>query len=95
MTIVYLNIEGRVQRIGFRRWVVSKALEIGGVSGWVRNLENGNVEVLMSGEEKAVNEVIKACYQGPLFARVDKITFEENPNISFLPEIKEGLFIRL
>lgn len=93
--IVYLNIEGRVQRIGFRRWVVSKALEIGGVSGWVRNLENGNVEVLMSGEEKSVNEVIKACHQGPLFARVDKIIFEENPDVSFLPEIREGLFIRL
>lgn len=93
--IVYLNIEGRVQRIGFRRWVVSRALEIGNVSGWVRNLENGNVEVLMRGEEKAVNEIIKACYQGPLFARVDKITLKENPDISFLPEIKEGLFIRL
>lgn len=90
-----MKIEGRVQRVGFRRWVVSKALEIGGVSGWVRNLDDGCVEVLMSGDEDVLNELVKACYDGSLFARVDKLFFEENPEMSFLPKIIEGRFIRL
>lgn len=95
MTIFHLKIEGRVQRVGFRRWIVFKALEIGGVSGWVRNLDDGGVEILIKGDESALNEMIRICHQGPLFARVDKISFEENPDISFLPQIQEGRFIRL
>ncbi|MCM1322600.1 MAG: acylphosphatase [Acetobacter sp.] len=95
MKIIYLKIEGRVQRVGFRRWVVFKALEIGGISGWVRNLEDGGVEILVRGEEALLDEMFRVCHQGPLFARVDKVSFEENPDISFLPQIQEGRFIRL
>lgn len=52
MREVYLKIEGRVQGIGYRRWAVAKALEIGGISGWVRNEDDGSVEILMSGDEE-------------------------------------------
>lgn len=95
MKIVYLKIEGRVQRIGFRRWVVSNALELGNISGWVRNLDDGSVEILMRGEEVALNEMVRRCYIGPLFSRVDKISFVSSIDISFLPLIKEGMFLRL
>lgn len=95
MKEVYLKIEGRVQGIGFRRWAVSKALDIGGISGWVRNEDDGSVEILMQGEEQKVNEMIQACYQGPLFARVDKISFLPGVRNYFLPQIVEGKFIRI
>ena len=96
MKTVYMRIDGRVQRIGFRRWVVSKALALGGLSGWTRNLEDGSVEVLMRGEEAKLDEMIKYCYQGPLFARVDKISFDASAGyLEFLPQIKEGCFFRL
>lgn len=52
MREVYLKIEGRVQGIGYRRWAVAKALEICGISGWVRNEDDGSVEILMSGDEE-------------------------------------------
>ncbi len=95
MKSVYLKIEGRVQRIGFRRWAVTKALEIGGISGWVRNVEDGSVEILMNGDETAVNKMIAACYQGPLFARVDKISFLSGDEAAFLPPVQQGRFIRI
>lgn len=95
MKLVYLKIEGRVQRVGFRRWVVAKALEIGHISGWVRNVDDGSVEILMSGNVDAVNKMIAFCYQGPLFARVDKISFYSEAESQFLPRIKEGCFIRI
>ena len=81
MKEVYLKIEGRVQGIGYRRWAVSRALEIGGISGWVRNEDDGSVEILMSGDEDKINIMVENCYRGPLFARVDKIVF--------LPSVKE------
>ena len=95
MKEVYLKIEGRVQGIGYRRWAVSKAREIGGISGWVRNEDDGSVEILMSGEDENINNMISACYSGPMFARVDKISYMHKINNYFLPTIKEGVFVRI
>ena len=95
MKEVYLRIEGRVQGIGFRRWAVNKALDIGGISGWVRNEDDGSVEILMSGEDQYIDAMIQACYQGPMFARVDKISFLPGVRNYFLPQIVEGRFIRI
>lgn len=92
---VYLKIEGRVQGIGFRRWAVNEALRIGGISGWVRNEDDGSVEILMSGEENKIDEMTKLCYQGPLFARVDKISFLPSVKNYFLPPITIGRFTRI
>ena len=95
MKEVYIKIEGRVQGIGYRRWAVSKAREIGGVSGWVRNEDDGSVEILMSGEDDKINSMINACYEGPLFARVDKISYMHKVHNCFLPTIKDGQFVRI
>ncbi len=95
MREVYIKIEGRVQGIGYRRWAVSKAHEIGGISGWVRNEDDGSVEILMSGDDDKVNKMIEDCYKGPMFARVDKISFLIKMNNYFLPQIVEGKFVRI
>ncbi len=95
MKEVYLKIEGRVQGIGYRRWAVNKALDIGGISGWVRNEDDGSVEILMRGEEDLINKMIAACYDGPLFARVDRISFLPGVKNYFLPPVKEGTFVRI
>ena len=92
MKEVYLKIEGRVQGIGYRRWAVSKALEIGGISGWVRNEDDGSVEILMSGEDDKINQMIQSCYQGPFLARVDRILFLPGVSNYFLPQIEQNVF---
>lgn len=90
-----MKIEGRVQGIGYRRWAIRKALEIGGVSGWVRNVEDGTVEINMAGEEDVINKMLQACYDGPRLARVDKVRFLSRPPSYFMPEITKGVFIQI
>ena len=87
---VYLKIDGRVQGIGFRAWAVRTARELG-VSGWVRNVDDGTVEILMKGAE----EMIKRTYRGPSLARVDEVRFLTRPPSYFLPEVMPGIFTRI
>ena len=93
MNNVYLKIEGRVQRVGFRRWIVNKASELGEISGWVRNMNDRSVEILMCGNAEKINQLIQLCYTGPLLARVDKISLMSSS--ASLPQIKIGQFIKL
>ncbi len=95
MREVYLKISGRVQGIGFRRWAQRTALNIGGVSGWVRNVDDGTVEILMRGEEEKIEQMVLACYKGPLFARVDNVSFLPGVKNYFLPQIVDGVFERI
>jgi len=65
-------ISGRVQGVGYRAWTIAKAQSLG-IKGWVRNLSDGNVEAVFSGEESAVAAMLEACKEGPPAARVMKI----------------------
>jgi len=62
-------VSGRVQGVGFRYFVVREA-EALGVAGWVRNLADGRVEVLVSGDEATVDVMEGRLWQGPPHARV-------------------------
>jgi acylphosphatase len=80
-----LLIEGRVQGVGFRDWLIREAKRLG-LSGWVRNRLDGRVEAVVAGEEPAVQVLLTACRRGPLMARVDRI--EES--FAEMPEEEEG-----
>ncbi len=67
-----LVIKGRVQGVFFRATTQDEAVRLG-LTGWVKNLWNGDVEALFEGEEETVKEMIAWCYQGPSYARVDKV----------------------
>lgn len=95
MKEVYIRIKGRVQGIGYRDWAIKTARKIGYISGWVRNTENGDVEILMRGREDAVNDMVAACYKGSWLSRVDKIEFIGGRLSGFLPLIEEGVFKRI
>lgn len=92
MKEVYFKISGRVQGVGFRWFVVRKATEIGALSGWVRNAEDGTVEVLVKGREEDVERLMNACQEGPLWARVDQVSLMPCVKNCFLPLITDGIF---
>lgn len=65
-------ISGRVQGVFFRAGTQKKAEKFG-VSGFVRNLQDGRVEILAEGEKENVLKLINWVKRGPLFAKVEKV----------------------
>jgi acylphosphatase len=57
-------LKGRVQGVGFRYFVYRQAQRFP-VSGWVRNLRNGDVEVHAEGDSHSLNQFIAAVRNGP------------------------------
>jgi acylphosphatase len=75
---LHLVIEGRVQGVWFRESTRRKARSLG-VTGWVRNLPDGNVEVLAEGPEERVGELASWCHRGPSAARVTRVHEKAEP----------------
>ena len=69
---IRVRITGHVQGVGFRAWTEQRANALG-LSGWVRNAENGDVEAVFSGSTDAVNAMLAACKEGPRHARVERV----------------------
>jgi acylphosphatase len=72
-TRLHTIIEGRVQGVGFRYFVLTKAQQLN-VSGWVRNTYNGNVEVTAEGDQDQIQDLLDALRKGPRSAFVSKIS---------------------
>lgn len=71
-----LFIHGHVQGVFFREWTVSRAREMG-ISGWVRNLRDGKVEVYAVGEPAAIAKFAKRLHEGSPASRVDSVEEHE------------------
>ena len=72
----HILIKGRVQGVNFRYNIQRRANALS-ITGWVKNLANGDVEVVMEGEEDKVNELIDFCKHGPTYAHVSDIEINE------------------
>jgi acylphosphatase len=69
----HVLVEGRVQGVGYRAFARRTALGHG-VTGWARNLDDGRVELRLSGSTEAIDAVIEALKRGPQWSRVRKVT---------------------
>ena len=69
---VRLYIDGTVQGIFFRSFVKENA-ERYDIKGFVRNLEDGRVEVFLEGNAEDVNKMIELCEKGPKHAIIKKV----------------------
>jgi len=62
-------VRGRVQGVGFRYFVMREAKALG-LSGWVRNQDDGSVEVEAEGRRNPLEMLVERLRRGPLGARV-------------------------
>ena len=69
-------VKGRVQGVGFRAHVEYGARQIGGLTGWVRNVGWKTVEAVAEGKREEVDRFIEMMKQGPTISRVDETTVE-------------------
>lgn len=77
MKTAHLTITGRVQGVGYRGWTQREATRLG-LTGWVRNCQDGSVEARVSGPKETVERLISACRYGPPAAEVTNIQVREN-----------------
>ena len=73
MAVMHLEVSGYVQGVGFR-WFVRERAQALQLAGWVRNLDNGVVEVAASGPESALSALLAAVREGPPGAQVQDVT---------------------
>ena len=68
---------GRVQGVGFRWHAVSKARLLG-LTGWVRNLSDGSVEMEVQGTSQQINLLLQKLYESP-YIQIEDIDVEKIP----------------
>ena len=61
-----------MQGVGFRYFVMRRA-QARGLKGWVRNRENGSVELVAEGERADLEDLLAAAREGPRLARVSEV----------------------
>jgi acylphosphatase len=65
-------VEGQVQGVGFRNFVLDNAIRLG-LTGWVRNRWNGDVECLAEGDRQALDKLLAALQRGPRSGFVTRV----------------------
>ena len=75
MKSVHIIITGVVTGVGFRWWLKKEA-EKRNIYGFVKNRTEDEVEAVLLGEDKNVNELIKLIRKGPSSARVEKLSIQ-------------------
>lgn len=69
-------ITGRVQGVSYRASTATEARRIG-VVGWVRNRDDGAVELEVEGDDDKVAALVAWCEHGPATAHVSKVAVED------------------
>lgn len=69
------RITGRVQGVGFRNFTQMRARQLG-VTGWVRNEDDGSVRLEAEGPRGALEDLAEAVQEGPRLARVEEVELD-------------------
>ncbi len=72
MSAYRFRIEGRVQGVGFR-YFTTRLAESFDIGGWVRNTDDGAVEILATGDEQNIRSFREQIEIGPAGARVQRV----------------------
>jgi len=82
MKTIRIYLSGSVQGVFFRKFLEEKANEFG-VRGFVRNLDDGRVEVLAEGRDENVNAMLDVCKKGTQHTKITDIQVQEIKNQGF------------
>lgn len=74
----HLLVSGRVQGVAYRAATVRIAVPLG-LTGWVRNLPDGRVEILAEGDDIFLERLEAWARKGPLQAKVATVEVQEEP----------------
>ena len=85
MPTVHLAVRGVVQGVGFR-WFVRERARRWGLAGWVRNCDDGTVELAASGSDEAVEALVKAVRSGPPGSSVRDVATLPADDLGELPQ---------
>lgn len=80
--MIHVLVSGDVQGVGFRQFIRYQANKLN-VKGWVKNLDNGNVEAMFVGDPQNIQKMIKFSKNGPPIAQVINVKVEELPDQDF------------
>lgn len=72
----HLRITGLVQGVGYRATFARQARALG-LSGWVRNRQDGSVEATVTGDAQALERIVAWAERGPAGARVHSVAVKE------------------
>ena len=73
---IHIFVTGRVQGVFFRQSTRVMAIK-NNVNGWVRNLDDGRVEIVAEGEKQNIESLINWCKTGPANSRIDEFELSE------------------
>lgn len=73
---LHIHVNGDVQGVGFRYFTQMKAVQFG-ITGWVRNQEEGGVEIVAVGEKDDLDQFIETLREGNPFSKVTTIDIRE------------------
>ncbi|MCB2182540.1 MAG: acylphosphatase [Desulfobulbaceae bacterium] len=76
---IHAIVKGRVQGVFFRSYTQEEAVKYG-VNGWVRNLPDGSVETLISGDSAQVDRMISWLHQGSPMSEVREVIIDKRDN---------------
>ncbi|MGB3728334.1 MAG: acylphosphatase [Thermodesulfobacteriota bacterium] len=82
---LHLIIQGKVQGVFFRASTKEKACELG-LRGFVRNKEDGTVEVIAEGDKTQLQKLADWCHIGPDHSIVDRVQIDWLPYITEFEE---------
>ncbi len=82
MKTIKIFITGTVQGIFFRQFVKEHADKLG-LKGYVRNLNDGRVEIIIEGKDETINRFIEEVKKGPSQSIIKEVEYGEIKNIGF------------
>ncbi|MBI4405047.1 MAG: acylphosphatase [Deltaproteobacteria bacterium] len=77
---IHIFVRGCVQGVGFRYSTLRKAQSLG-IGGWVRNTDDGKVEITAHGESTLIETFLRWCNEGPRGATVEAVELVKRKTI--------------